>query len=273
MSPRQVLRRGLSEGPPQAAQEGLQATRFRNQGRAYVQSGTRENGGGLLSDLHPADTLPGWSEFSDEHVLHEKDLSWLCLSAQKRGLHDCAFCRTPCPDNDADKLAMLLVRAKKKDPAAINFLGEQYFFGEFGLQKDMRKAVELWAEAADLGSIEAIFSLGNAHHNGHGVEQDEAKSAEFFKKAAIQGHADSRHSLGNHEGKKGNHDRAVRHFLISATMGLKDSFESIKMLFTVGIATKEQYAQALKGYQDAVEATKSHDRDEAKRFEGWKVGK
>ena len=65
----------------------------------------------------------------------------------------------------------------------------------------------------------------------------------------------------------------MRHFLISATMGLKDSFESIKMLFTVGIATKEQYAQALKGYQDAVEATKSHDRDEAKRFEGWKVGK
>ena len=30
-----------------------------------------------------------------------------------------------------------------------------------------------------------------------------------------------------------------------------------------GNATKEQYAEALKGYQDAVEETKSHDRDEA----------
>ena len=33
-----------------------------------------------------------------------------------------------------------------------------------------------------------------------------------------------------------------------------------------GMATKEQYAQALKGYQDAVEETKSHDRDEAKAY-------
>ena len=33
-----------------------------------------------------------------------------------------------------------------------------------------------------------------------------------------------------------------------------------------GIATKEQYTEALKGYQDAVEETKSHDRDEAKRL-------
>ena len=32
-----------------------------------------------------------------------------------------------------------------------------------------------------------------------------------------------------------------------------------------GNATKEQYNQALKGYQDAVEEMNSHDRDEAKR--------
>ena len=30
-----------------------------------------------------------------------------------------------------------------------------------------------------------------------------------------------------------------------------------------GYATKKQYAEALKGYQDAVEETKSNDRDEA----------
>ena len=34
----------------------------------------------------------------------------------------------------------------------------------------------------------------------------------------------------------------------------------------VGVATKEQYAEALKGYQDAVEETKSHDRDKAKAY-------
>ncbi|EJK54024.1 hypothetical protein THAOC_26426 [Thalassiosira oceanica] len=82
----------------------------------------------------------------------------------------------------------------------------------------------------------------------------------------MQGSADARHNLGCSEVRMGNSNRAVRHFLISAKMGHKDSVETIKIAFMAGLATKEQYAQALKGYQDAVEEMKSHDRDEAKRL-------
>jgi len=35
-------------------------------------------------------------------------------------------------------------------------------------------------------------------------------------------------------------------------------------LFKKGFATKSQYAEALRGYQDAIEETKSPDREEAK---------
>ena len=52
-------------------------------------------------------------------------------------------------------------------------------------------------------------------------------------------------------------------------MGVKDSVAAIKKLFVGGLATKGQYAEALKGYQEALEEMKSHDRDEAKAyFEG-----
>ncbi|EJK61151.1 hypothetical protein THAOC_18405, partial [Thalassiosira oceanica] len=61
------------------------------------------------------------------------------FAAQKRGMFDCPFCRTPYPDNDADA---------------------QQFFP--GLQKDMQKAVQLMSEAAELGSIKALFNLGYA---------------------------------------------------------------------------------------------------------------
>ena len=37
-------------------------------------------------------------------------------------------------------------------------------------------------------------------------------------------------------------------------------------MFTIELAAKEQYAEALRGYQDAVEEMKSHDRDEVKRL-------
>ena len=187
------------------------------------------------------------------------------LAAQKRGMFDCAFCRTPIAGNDVDALAMVQARVAKKDPAAIYMLGQKYFYGVNGLQKDMQSGVELWTEAAELGSIEAIFDLGVAYARRNGV-QDKAKAAEYYTKAAMKGHVQSRHNLGYIEGQKGNCDRAVRHWLISAKMGHKDSLEKIKKMFMAGLATKEQYTEALKGYQDAVEEMKSHDREKAKAF-------
>ena len=51
--------------------------------------------------------------------------------------------------------------------------------------------------------------------------------------------------------------------MISAKMGLKMSLDTIKAMFIDGNATKAQYAEALKGYQNAVEEMKSPERDEA----------
>ena len=68
------------------------------------------------------------------------------------------------------------------------------------------------------------------------------------------------------QGLRGDHNRAVRHYLISAKMGDKNSVESIKNLFMDGLATMKQYAEALRGYNDAVKEMKSRDRDEAKRL-------
>ena len=76
------------------------------------------------------------------------------MAVEKRGMRDCAFCRTPMPHNDADGLAMIQARVEKKDPEAIRLLGQKYALGRLGFQKDMRKAVELWTEAAELGSTE-----------------------------------------------------------------------------------------------------------------------
>ncbi|EJK59116.1 hypothetical protein THAOC_20701 [Thalassiosira oceanica] len=186
------------------------------------------------------------------------------LAVKKQGMFDCAFCRTRYPGNDADALAMIQARVLKRDPEAIYYLGMKYFHGHLGLQKDMRRAIELWAEAAELGSIQALYNLGAAYYQGEGVQQDKAKAVEIFERAAKQGHIGSRHNLGCIEAEKGNYERALRHFLISAKLGDKESVENIKKIFMRGQATKEQYAEALKGYQDAVEETKSHDRDEAK---------
>ncbi|EJK43963.1 hypothetical protein THAOC_37543 [Thalassiosira oceanica] len=221
-------------------------------------------------DFCPICTLPIPLPMNEHSALNACCMKRICagchFAAQKRGIDDCPFCRTPLPDSDADMLAMTRARVAKKDPTAILTLGQKYFFGDLGLQKDMKKSIELLTEAAELGSIEALYCLGLEYSKGGVVQRDEVKAAEFWTKAAMQGHAQSRNNLGCYEGQKGNYDRALKHLLISARMGHKDSLENLKKFFKAGLATKQQYADALKGYQQAVEETKSHDRDEAKRL-------
>ena len=215
-------------------------------------------------------TLPIPFDMEDHSCFKACCMKRIChgcdFAAQKRGMENCPFCRTPLPDNENSHLAMVQKRVARKDPVAINFLGAKYYLGGLGLQKDMQKAVELWTEATELGSYEAIHNLGTAYLHGDWVEKDTAKAVEFLTKAAMQGHVLARHTLGFIEGHKGNHDRAVRHFLISAKMGERDSMEQVTGAFMAGVATTEQHAEALRGYQDAVEEMKSPQRDEAEAF-------
>jgi len=190
------------------------------------------------------------------------------LAAQKRGMSDCAFCRTPTPDA-ATSLRMIQKRVKKKDPAAMCNLGKEYFNGggHCGLKKNTARALELFSEAADLGSIEAHHCLGCQYLNGVGVPKDEAKAVHYWETAATQGDVRARHDLGLLEYYHcNNYERAVRHWLISAKVGHEGSLKMIQESFRDGGATKAQYVEALKGYQDAIEEMRSPEREEAKRL-------
>ena len=98
------------------------------------------------------------------------------------------------------------------------------------------------------------------------MAQDKAKANRHFEKAAMRGHVPARHNLGCLEIEKGNVGRAVRHFSISAKMGYDDSIDSMKKMFAAGQASKQQFSEALKGYQVAIEEMRSPERDEAKPF-------
>lgn len=97
-----------------------------------------------------------------------------------------------------------------------------------------------------------------------GVEQDRAKGISYWQNAAIEGDPESRYALGIIEWNQENYELAVQHHMISAKMGYEKSLDSIKDMFMEGHATKAQYAEALRGYQNALEETKSPQREEAR---------
>ncbi|EJK70322.1 hypothetical protein THAOC_08320, partial [Thalassiosira oceanica] len=109
-------------------------------------------------------------------------------------------------------------------------------------------------------------SLGSRYYFGEGVEEDKPRGILLWQEAAMKGHVLARHYLGADEFNNGNCELAVQHWMISAKMGYDVSLNTIKIMFLRGQATKAQYAEALRGYGDAVEEMKSHQREEAKRL-------
>ena len=87
-----------------------------------------------------------------------------------------------------------------------------------------------------------------------------------YEAAAMCGQVSTRFNLGCEEGKARNFDLALQQFLIAAMLGHENSLSNVKVLFMDGLATKADYAAALRGYQNAVDEMSSTDRDEAKSF-------
>jgi hypothetical protein len=179
---------------------------------------------------------------------------------REQGLqHKCAFCRNPAPksEKEADKDIMKRIK-KHNDPFARTAMGRKHSrIGEYG------KAVEYWTKAAELGNVDAHFCLGDVYYEGRDVEKDVKKAIRHLEKAAIGGHPDARVLLADYEEDKGRSKRAAKHLVINANLGCEPSLKIVKSFFVQGVVSKEEYAAALRGYQAAVDATKSTEREKA----------
>jgi len=173
------------------------------------------------------------------------------------------FCRAPAPYSIEEFNERLQKRVEVGDAWAINMLGCNYREGEDGFPQDYDKALELYVRAGGLGCAEAYCDVGYAYENGRGVEIDEKKSNHYYKLAAVGGNIEARYNLGLDEMKDGNMDRALKHYMIAAEDGDDISLKKIQELYTNGLATKDDYAKALRAYQAYLVEIKSTQRDKA----------
>ena len=173
----------------------------------------------------------------------------------------CPFCRTRLPKTQDESNERLLKRVESNDPFAMRHLGmEGHAEGDYGT------AFEYWTKAAALGDAKAHFQLSTLYGEGKGVEKDDRKFLHHTEQAAIRGHPIARHNLGWVEVYNGRVDRAVKHWIIAAKLGYDESLEAVKNRYKDGIVSKEDFTAALRGYQTAIEATKSPQREAAYEF-------
>ena len=174
----------------------------------------------------------------------------------------CPFCRTPLATTDDEIIKREKNRVEAEDPMAMHQLGLYYRRGMHGLPQDPEKALELYRRAGDLGNYEAYCTIGLAYENGEGVEVDKKTANHYYELAAMGGDADARCNLGINEAKAGNMDKSLKHFMIAAACG-HGSLDNIKDLYSIGVATKEDYTKALQLYQEYLGEIKSVQRDKA----------
>jgi tetratricopeptide (TPR) repeat protein len=186
-----------------------------------------------------------------------------CFANKKRefeqGLEErCPFCREPVPETDEEMNQNHMKRAKANDPIALCELGVKCHH-----EGDYEGAFQYTTKAAALGDMDAHYNLSNAYQVGEGVERDPKTEVYHLEEAAIGGHDFARYNLANHEGRNGNVQKAVKHYIIAAKLGNDDALEAVKINFRRGFVNKEDYEAALRGHQAAIDATKSEQREEA----------
>lgn len=74
-------------------------------------------------------------------------------------------------------------RIDSGDAYAMAILGESYLRGEWGVEKDTAKALELLSAAAESGHPLGLLGLGTIYGRGEGVEANEDRADEYYKQA------------------------------------------------------------------------------------------
>ena len=182
-------------------------------------------------------------------------------SFRKSGNHDkCPFCNSDrSSKTDVELVAEMIKRVAANDAGAMNALGSYYFHGPMlGLSQDEEKAMELWKQAAKLGSSDAYHHMGVCYDDG-----GDLKKAKFhYEAAAMAGHEDARFNLGlmdiDFEGKR---ERAIKNMTIAASAGHYKAMQILIKCFERDYVSRKSINSTLTAYNNLCVEMRSEARD------------
>jgi TPR repeat protein len=174
----------------------------------------------------------------------------------------CPYCQSDREGKtDEDCVEEIMRRVEVNDADAIYMLGNYYHHGEHGLLPDREKALELWTQAAKIGSSQAHFHLGNEYR-----QRGDSKKAKFhYEAAAMAGHEATRSNLGSMEAQSGNMERAVKHWKIAGSAGDHNAMRNLLVAFNQGLTDKDTIDSSLRAYNTSCTKMRSDARDAAIR--------
>ena len=90
----------------------------------------------------------------------------------------------------------LIEKAKSKDEDAMYILASLYLKGEKGVEKNIKKAYQLFEDSANLGKSASFFELAKIHMTNDYGKRDTEKSIKLLSQSSKKGHSKSSYELG-----------------------------------------------------------------------------
>lgn len=132
-------------------------------------------------------------------------------------------------------------------------VGDIYYYGKTGYQDD-GEAEKWYLKSAENGCVEAQYSLGNLYLGSKKPEKN-AEAAKWLQKAAESGHVTAQYNLGfmyhNGWGVTKDYKKAVMWYNYAAQKGSSDAQYSLGQMFYWGDGVDRNYETAIKWFLDA----------------------
>lgn len=177
--------------------------------------------------------------------------------------------------SNAEKTAALTAKAEAGDVAAQFSLANQYYTG-VGTQKDRKKALHWYMEAAKQGHSMAQYYIGADFYEGKGGEVEMPKAAFWLKKSAADQEPRAQHLLAwmywTGDGVEKSRSEAIKLWMIASNKGYALSQIALGDRYWHGEGVEEDAEEAIKMYKVAASQGNTLAQEVlAERY--WKGGK
>jgi TPR repeat protein len=177
---------------------------------------------------------------------------------QSGNIGKCPYCNAETMrKTNEERVEEMMKRVEVNDAGAIYALGTYHYHGHLSLLQDRNKAIELWKQAAKLGSSQANYQLGSIYREGGDLKREKF----HFEAAAMAGHEVARNMLGNMEFESGNKERAVKHWIIAASAGNYLAMYNLLVVLGQGVPSRESIDSTLTAYNNSCAEMRSEARD------------
>ena len=150
-----------------------------------------------------------------------------------------------------------LNEAEKGDAAAQDEVGEYYYEGKNGVEKNFEKAFEWYMKAALQGYAKAQNHVGWSYDKGEGVKANKKEAFKWFLKAAEQGYAKAQSNVGNCYcngwGIKKDEKKAFDWYMKAAEQGYANAQIIVACCYDNGDGVKANKKEAFNWWMKAAE--------------------